>query len=683
VVAAGSHTTAHRASRIALAVVAAVAVAVPPSFAARPAAGPAARRTELPLLSAEQIPARCDASLAQARSLIAALEALPLGRATPRTVLRPLNRIQIVVEDTESVADILGNVAPDKAARDAAEACLLRYNEFDTDLLQSEKLYRRVKAVRAAGAVGRKFRQDMLEAFEDAGIALPAAKRARMKAILQRIEEARQEFERNVRDNKTRLVFTPDEMRGLPGSYLEKARRDDQGNYLLGFEYPEFQPFMANAENEEARRRYQFEFTNRGTQRNIDLLGEVVDLRREAAGLFGMKSYAQFSLRRKMARTPGAAQKFLDEVKAQVRTAAAADLEELRVLKAGRLGKPLSEVAVHDWDVAYYRDKLRKARFDIDREALRAHFPTEAAIAWVMDISGALYGIEFRPATVPTWHPEVRYVDVHDKATGRFLGGIYLDLYPREGKYGHAANFGVRSSSTLEGRMPIAVLVANLDRKGLDNGELGTLVHEFGHTMHHVLARTAYALHGGSGLEWDFVEAPSQMYEEWARRAASLQRLVRFCNGCKPVDDDLVRRLQGARKLGIGLRYLDQHTLAQFDLALYGEQPVDPMATWIRLENETPLGHTPGTLFPSSFAHIVGGYAAGYYGYMWSEVLALDMLSPFGDDIMNAKAGRRFRAAVLAGGGERPAGRLVEEFLGRKPSNAAFFAEITGRRDLR
>jgi len=476
------------------------------------------------------------------------------------------------------------------------------------------------------------------------------------------------------------MTFSPEEMRGLPEAYLQKAKRDDKGNYVLGFEYPEFFPFMTNAEDEDARRRYQFTFTNRGTPRNMEVLADVVTLRREMAGLFGMSSYAEFSLRRKMAQTPRAVQTFLDDVKAQVREAAAKDVEELRALKAERLGRPLAEVKFNNWDSAFYRDKLLKARYNIDREALREYFPTDASIAWVMHISSILYGIEFRPVDVPVWSPDVKYVEVRDTRSGKFLAGIYLDLYPRDGKFSHAANFGVRSASLLSGRTPYGVLVANLNPKGLDSRELETLVHEFGHTMHHSLAHTAYAAHGGSGLEWDFVEAPSQMYEEWARRKESLMLLSQFCKGCKPVDEDLVRRLEASRRLGVGLRYDDQHLLAQYDLTLYADKPVDPLATWVRLEGETPLGHTPDTIFPSSFEHIVRDYAAGYYGYMWSEVLALDMLSPFGSNVMNPRVGRRFRDEILAHGGDRPAEQGVEAFLGRKPSNAAFIAEITGKR---
>ncbi|MEP7085516.1 MAG: M3 family metallopeptidase, partial [Betaproteobacteria bacterium] len=349
----------------------------------------------MPLYSAEEIPGVCDRGLERARRAVAQLEALPLASANVRSVFHPVNALQMLVEDVESPIYMLSNVSPDKTVRDAAEACLLRLNEFDTDWLQSEKLYQRVVRVKATDAVERKLKKDLVEGFEDTGVALPPPKRARMKEIIQKIEEARQAFERNIRDNKTKMTFTPQEMRGMPPAYLEKAKRDDKGNYVLGFEYPEYFPFMTNAEDEEARRRYQFEFTNRGTARNIEVLGRVVELRREMAGLFGMTSYAQFSLRRKMAGNPETVRKFLDDVKAQVREVAVKDVEELRAMKAQLTGKPVAEVRINNWDSAYYRDKLRKARFNIDREALREYFPTDASIAWVMHISSVLYGIEF------------------------------------------------------------------------------------------------------------------------------------------------------------------------------------------------------------------------------------------------------------------------------------------------
>src|SRR5712671_526694 len=488
-----------------------------------------APRPQIPIWNAPDIDKVCGETLSKARGEIAALERLPLSQATLERVCGTWNRMQILIEDTQGPVEILTNVSPDAATRTAGESCLLKINELGTELFQNEKIYAHFQRITPTDRIDRKLKKDVVEGFEDTGVALPPDKRARMKLILQRLEEVRQAFARNIRDNKTRLAFSPEEMKGLPASYLEKARRDDKGNYLLGFEYPEYEPFMANAENEEARRRYYVAFSNRGTPRNLELLGETTRLRREIAGLYGLPSYAHFAARRRMVGKPETVHRFLDEVKDRVRELERKEIGELRALKAERSGKSVQEVAFSRWDVPYYQEQLKRARYNVDQEALRAYFPTDASVAWVFAISAQIYGVKFVPATAPLWHPSVRYYDVIDGGSGAFLSGIYLDLFPREGKYGHAAAFGVRSASLSARRAPLSVLVTNFNPKGLDHRELETLLHEFGHILHGVLSRTRYASHGGTNVERDFVEAPSQMYEEWGRKEESLRLIRRHC----------------------------------------------------------------------------------------------------------------------------------------------------------
>ncbi len=635
---------------------------------------------QIPLWNASDIEKTCGETLSGARARVAALEKLPFSQATVERVFRPWDRLQILIEDTRGPVEVLTNMSPDAATRAAGEACQLKINEFSTELFQNEEIYARFQRTVPADRIDRKLKKDVVEAFEDTGVALPPEKRARMKAILQRLEEIRQAFARNIRDNKTRLAFTPDELKGMPASYLESARRDDKGNYLLGFEYPEYEPFMANAENDEARRRYYIAFNNRGTPRNRDLLGEATRLRREIAGLYGLPSYAHFATRRRMVRNPETVHRFLDEVNDKVRELERKEIDELRALKAERLGKSTQEVTLNRWDVSYYQEQLKKARYNVDQEALRAYFPTDASVAWVLGISAEMYGVKFVPAKAPLWHPSVRYYDVIDGGTGGFLSGVYLDLFPREGKYSHAAAFGARSASLLARRTPMSVLAANLNSAGLDHRELETLLHEFGHILHGVLSRTRYASQGGTNVEVDFVEAPSQMYEEWGRKKEPLRLIRSYCTACPEVDDALVKRLHAARSFGRGIQYARQHLYASYDMALFGEREIDPMQGWIRMESETPAGHVPDTQFPGTFGHIVGGYGAGYYGYMWSEVLALDMLSAYGRNLMNPAVGRRFRELILSKGRQKPAAEMVREFLGRDPSPKAFFEEITGQR---
>ena len=641
-------------------------------------AAQAASHPQIPLWDATAIEDVCSRTLANAQKQVLALQRQT--RAAAGATFRAWDRLQILIEDTQGPVELLANVSPDPATRTAAEACQLKFTAFGTDLYQNEKLYARLRQTVPADAIDRKLKQDVTDAFEDTGVALPADKRTRMKAILQRLEELRQAFERNIRDNKTRLAFAPEETKGLPASYLEKSRRDDKGNLLLGFEYPEYEPFMANAEDEAARRRYHIAFSNRGTPQNLILLGEASRLRREIAELYGLPSYAHFVTRRRMVGNPETVHRFLDQVKARVHEAERNEFAELRMLKAERLGKSVQEVTLNRWDLPYYQEQIKRARYSIDQEALRAYFPTDATVSWVLALSGSLYGVKFEAANPPVWHPSVRYYGVIDGSTGKFLSGVYLDLFPREGKFSHAAAFGARSVSVAARRTPISVLVANFNRKGLDYRELETLMHEFGHVLHGVLSRTRYASHGGTNVERDFVEAPSQMYEEWARKKEPLQLIRQFCADCPAIDAALVERLRAARLYGMGIRYARQHLYASYDMALTGERDLDPMRTWVEMESDTPAGNVPGTQFPGTFGHLLGGYAAGYYGYMWSQVLALDMLSVFGDNPMNPTAGRRFRQLILSQGGQKRASRLVRDFLGRDPSPEAFFAEITGQR---
>ena len=333
------------------------------------------------------------------------------------------------------------------------------------------------------------------------------------------------------------------------------------------------------------------------------------------------------------------------------------------------------------WDVAYWQQKLKKERYSLDQNELRKYFPTDASVAWALHISGVLYNVDFKPVEVPVWHGDVRYYDVYDRATNKRIAGIYLDLFPREGKYGHAAAWPLRGSSTLAGRTPYSVLVTNFDRVGLNADELETLVHEFGHVLHGVLSSTRYVSQAGTSVERDFVEAPSQMFEEWARRKESLALLSSFCkSACPGVDDALLKRMTAAHNFGRGIRYARQLLYASYDMNLHKSEAGDPLAIWSAMEGATPLGHVPGTEFPGQFGHLMGGYAAGYYGYMWSEVLALDMLSPYGGKMMNPEIGQRYRKAVLARGSEMRASELVRTFLGREPNSKAFFDEISGKR---
>jgi len=475
--------------------------------------------------------------------------------------------------------------------------------------------------------------------------------------------------------------MTPADMAGMPESYLKahEGTKDKDGNYVLTLKSPSYVPFLTNAKSEAARERYYRAKLAEGGAKNLDRMQEIYTLRQELAGLHGLPTFAHYSLRRKMAGTPEAVNKFLADVKAAVTELEKKDIEELRAEKARDSGKPLAQTKINRWDVAYYQERVRKERYSVDQEKLRKYFPTDKTVEFALLVSQKLYGMKFVPRKVTAWHPDVTYYDVLDAKTGKYVSGFYLDLYPREGKYGHAAAFPVRGVSTVAGRTPISVMVANLNKEGLDQEEVRTLFHEFGHVLHGVLSKAAWNAQAGTSVKVDFVEAPSQMFEEWGRREQALALMKQVCPACPVLSSDELARLESARKYGQGSRYARQWLYAAFDMAL-AQQPQPPLALWKKLESETPLGHVEGTMLPASFSHLTAQYGAGYYGYMWSEVLALDMLAPFSKDMLDPKVGIKYRDTILSQGGQREEMDMVRDFLGRAPSPDAFFAEITGKR---
>ncbi|AUC05879.1 MULTISPECIES: M3 family metallopeptidase [Acinetobacter] len=637
----------------------------------------------LPLFKAAEIPSLCDASLDSMQKDIQIFENKKIkNKAKAGPYLAEWDELHAKARDFGAAVGLYSNVDPDPALRQAADDCELKISKYQTTLYQNPKLYAQFKKLKASDPIDQKFLEDILEQFENTGVQLSAEKQKRLKEIIEESTKLGQDFSKNVRDNPEKVEFTPAEMKGLPESYIANLKKNEKGNYLLGFDYPEYQPFMELAESDEARKRYQTAYTRRGTEQNLQFMKKAIDLRYEMAQLFDKESYAHSALEFRMAKTPEAVNGFLDEVYAKVAPLEKQDVEQLRQFKAETLKVPLEKAEITRWNQGYWSEKLRQAKYKVDQEKLRDYFPTEASQKWLFSISSELYGIEFKPVKVKAWHDEVEYYAVHDKATGEFLGGLYVDKYPREGKYGHAAVWGAYGGSTLNQRRPVSVLVTNFNRKGLNSNELETFVHEMGHALHGILSKTRYTEQSGTSVERDFVEAPSQMYEEWARRLETLSKVADYCEPtCPRVDAAMTERLKNVKNYGRGLHYARQALYAQYDMALHGKDAknIEPLKLWQDMEGKTALGYVSGQQFPGQFGHLMGGYQAGYYSYMWSEVIALDMLSSFGDQLMDKKVGAHYRNTVLAQGGQKHGEQMVKDFLGRDPDSKAFFNEISGK----
>ena len=651
----------------------ALVLALPLSAASPPSApGPAFPHFSTP----EALAAACSQGLRSAGTGLKRLQRRPADAGW----LSAYDAFNARLEDLANPLTFLASVHPDKAMRSAAEACELRWQDFYSSLGQNVTLYRSLKKLSPVDAIDAELKKTTLEGFDDSGVGLPPPQRSRAKQINDEVSALAQEFARKLRDAGTLLAFSEAQLKGVPAAVLAQAKRDGQGpeaRYLLSLDYPTYGPVMLLADDASTRERMWRAASSEGGQANLDLLARITRLRKEYASLFGAASWDAFVLKRRMARTPERVAAFLDEVKAAVQAREGRELEELRLAKAAHLAQPETGMKLERWDLNYYTERLRRERHAVDQEAFRAYFPPQASLEFALRLVERLMGVRYqRVPAAKTWHDEVQTYAVFDAASGNALATLWVDLYPRDGKYKHAAVWGLRSSSSALKRVSQAALVVNFDRHGLTLDELETLLHELGHAVHNNLSATRHALQAGTSVKHDFVEAPSQMLEDWVYDKQVLKLFAEVCPSCKPAPDALIDQAVAARRFGTGVRESRQHLYASYDLALYGPEPRDPMALWAQMEGATPLGHVPGTMFPATFAHIASNYSAGYYGYLWSLVLAMDMRTAFAGHRLDPALGQRYRQTVLGQGSQREPDSLVREFLGRDFNAKAFFEEL-------
>lgn len=582
-------------------------------------------------------------------------------------------------EDTLGPLGLLVAVSPSKSVRDAADACDRDYQAYSSRFWQNAALYLRLKQVQPADEIDRRFWRDTLDNFEDAGVALAPDQQLRVRELNDELTGLTQAFERRIREDRTQLWFTRHELAGVPAGVLKAAPRDTRGRYRLGLEQATVFPVLENATRPATRERVWRAYLSLGGAANLDTLAILAQRRREMAQLFGHASYADFVLRHRMAHSEAEVQTFLSTVKEAVSARELADLEELRAEKARHLNQAVDQTVLFRWDTAFYSERVRRATYAVDQEQFRRYFPPEPSLRFLFRVAERLFGITFAPSATPQslWHPEARAYTITNNDSKELLGTLFVDLYPRADKFNHAALWSFRNVSTWADRLPAAALVVNVSRQGLTLDELETLLHELGHGLHALLSRTRYAGQGGTNVQLDFVEAPSQMLEDWVYDPQVLALFGEVCPSCEPVPPPLLAQARAARDFGKGIQFSRQYLYASYDLALHGREPADPLALWAQMEGATALGHVPGSMFPAGFEHIAGGYAAGYYGYLWSLVLAEDLRTAFAADRLSPAVGQRYRATVLQNGGQVAPGELLQRFLGRPNDSRAFFKALT------
>jgi thimet oligopeptidase len=410
-------------------------------------------------------------------------------------------------------------------------------------------------------------------------------------------------------------------------------------------------------------------FSNRAHPQNLEVLSALLQKRHELAQLLGYASWAAYSMENKMIKTPEAAHAFVDQI---ARVSARRADDDYKLLLARLQKDEPHATSVPAWDVSYLKERVRAEQLDFDAQSVRPYFEFTRVEAGLLSITSQLFGVQYRKVEdARVWHPDVDVYDVFDG--GKRLGRIYLDLHPRAGKFSHAAQFTLVTGK--EGaRLPEGVLLCNFPKGAagqpalMEEGDVTTFFHEFGHLVHHVLAGHTRWTSTASLREYDFVEAPSQLLEEWVQDAPTLQMFAKHYQTGAPIPTELVARMKRADEFARGLDVRRQMNYAAVSLAYYDHDPAGLDTTKMFGEMETkytPFAHVEGTYPQEAFGHLVG-YSSNYYTYMWSLVIAKDLFTPFAaHGLMNHEVAMKYRHAVLEQGGRKPAAEMVRDFLGR------------------
>ena len=643
----------------------------------------------------ETLAKHCGAAKERTVAGLKALAAMPAAYRTFSNTPQALEQILWGLNDETASDTFLKDVSLSSAVRQAASDCQVLLNKLIIDVFMGEDLYAAVKAYadknEALEGEDKKLLKKQLLDFKRNGLMLHPDKRADLKKIKQEIVELEEKFHKNLGEVKASLLLSQDELEGLPEDYINRLEKEN-GRYRVTIDYPDYFPFMDNAKNADGRRRLEALFNNKAADANPPLLMQTLRLRREAARMLGYKTHADYILEERMGQTPQTVQSFIDNLVKKLQPFAQKELKTLVELKNRELGGKSDQV-VHYWDWRYYDNQLVKARYQVDKEKIKDYFPMETVIDGMFTVYQKLLEVKFKLVRgAATWHPDVKLYEITDAGGGEPVAYFYMDMFPREGKYKHAAAFTlVKGRRLADGsyQKPVSAMVANFNKpspgrpsllKHGEHEEVETLFHEFGHIMHQTLTKAKHGRFSGSDTARDFVEAPSQMLENWVWSPEIIAMISgHYKDRSKKLPPELLEKMMAAKNVDVGLKSLRQLFFASLDMNYHAQSKIkDTAAVWAKLQGKISLiPMSPDTRPDAGFGHIMGGYDSGYYGYMWSNVYAQDMFSRFeAEGILNATLGKRYRKTILEPGSSKEEMDLLRDFLGREPNERAFLKSI-------
>ncbi|KAE8359758.1 peptidase family M3-domain-containing protein [Aspergillus caelatus] len=664
--------------------------------------------------------------------------------ATFDSVLKPLAYDENTMALEAHILSFYQAVSTEQQLRDASSKAEAELDEFFIETVMREDVFKLVDAVlnknETLDPESRRLLEKEHKSYIRNGLGLPAGpKRDRFKEIKKRLSQISIEFQKNLNEENEGLWFTPEELDGVPEdvlSGLKKGEGENAGKLWLTFKYPDLFPTMKYAKNPETRKKVMIQNENKCNQ-NVPLFREAIVLRDEAARLLGYPNHAAFRIEDKMAKTPETVDTFLGDLRSRLTAGGQKEIKSLLELKKGDIearGESF-DGKYYLWDHRFYDRLMLEKNYSLDQQQIAEYFPLQTTIEGMLKIFEELFGLVFveitgddRAKVAPSgkgsdivWHEDVQIFSVWDdegEGSG-FVGYLYLDLFPRSGKYGHAANFNLQPGfidKDGKRRYPATALVCNFTKPTpkkpslLKHDEVVTLFHELGHGIHDLVAKTIYSRFHGTNTVRDFVEAPSQMLENWCWTPSQLKSLSKHYStlspeylaawkeqaGDKPepaeqIPDEVIENLIRTKHVNDALFNLRQLHFGIFDMTVHepkSHEDIEKLpisATYNQLRKQITQMDGPESLGlgdewghgEATFGHLIGGYDAGYYGYLSSQVYSTDMFyTVFKADPMNPTAGRRYRHQVLEKGGSQDEMTSLTEFLGREPKTDAFYKDM-------
>ena len=590
--------------------------------------------------------------------------------------LSNFNELESAIYDLSGRIAFMGDVHPDEKIRDFGNEADSKIQNLALEIFKDQGLYEKFKEIenKNLDEESKTFYRDLEIDFKDAGHGLSSEKKDRLTEIEKKLIDLSISFSENIAKDKTEVIFLEDELKGLSQNELKNLKKNND-SFVITMAYPDINAVMENCSVRNTREIVWKAFNNRAVKENSPILEEAVQLRNEKALLFGFKTWAEYRLQNRMAKSPKNVASMYESLIPKLQKAAEVEKIELAI----------DNIEISDitpWDIRYFISKERSKVSSIENSELKKFFYIHDVKTEMFKVCEEVFDLHIKPESNETaWHEDVELWSLWEK-NGQQLAYFYLDLYPREGKFTHAAVFDISSGGSSRQELPICSMVANFPNPNTGDGlmtfdEVETLFHEFGHVLHNGIGKSKYTRFVGANCEWDFVEAPSQIMEHWVWKVECMKRISTHIESGESLSEEICEKLNKSKNIGVSLLTLRQVSFGLADQHLHGENFKDSL-----LEIEHAAQKVTTITYPkdinhlAAFGHLLGGYDAAYYGYLWAEIIGDDLFSRFENEgVLSNSVGVDYKNKILKPGGTVPAENMVQDFLGRKWNDEAFLSQ--------